>query len=92
MCVCLEPLHSCGYLAAGRVRDVIRLAWEQGVRDSPYDILAIDCCCSVTQSCLTLVTQWTVPCQAPLSMEYSKARILEWVAISYSRGSSPSRN
>ena len=28
------------------------------------------------------VTPWTVPCLALLSMEYSKARILEWVAIS----------
>ena len=33
-------------------------------------------------------TPWTVVCQAPLSMEISQARILEWVAISYSRGSS----
>ena len=26
------------------------------------------CCCLVAQSCLTLVTPWTVTCQAPLSM------------------------
>ena len=32
----------------------------------------------VTQSCPTLATPWT------------KARILEWVAISYSRGKGPS--
>ena len=31
---------------------------------------------------------WTVACQAPLSMGFSQARILEWVAISFSRGSS----
>ena len=30
-----------------------------------------------------------VTCQAPLSMEFSQARILERVAISFSRGSSP---
>ena len=41
----------------------------------------------VTQSCLT-VTPWTVACQASLSMGILQARILEWVAISFSRGSS----
>ena len=34
------------------------------------------------------VTPWTVAHQAPLSMEFLQARILEWVAISFSRGSS----
>ena len=42
----------------------------------------------VTQSCLTLVTPWTVARQAPLSMGIVQARILEWVAICLSRGSS----
>ena len=27
------------------------------------------------------VTPWTVACQAPLSMEFSRTRILEWVAF-----------
>ena len=53
--------------------------------------------CLVTQSCPTLcnsmncsspVATWTATCpeahgQAPLSMEFSQARILEWVAISF---------
>ena len=30
---------------------------------------------------------WTVAHQAPLSMGFFQARILEWVAISFSRGS-----
>ena len=30
-------------------------------------------------------TPWTVACQVPLSMIFFQARILEWVAISYSR-------
>ena len=30
------------------------------------------------------VTPWTIPCQAPLSMGFPKARKLEWVAISVS--------
>ena len=34
------------------------------------------------------MTPWTVTCQASLSMGFSQASILEWVAISSSRGSS----
>ena len=38
----------------------------------------------VAKLCLTLATPWTVACQAPLSMGILQARILEWVAISFS--------
>ena len=38
------------------------------------------------------VTPWTVARQSPLSTEFAKARILEWVAIPFSRGSSPPRD
>ena len=38
------------------------------------------------------VTPWTVACQAPLSMGILQARILEWVAISFSRRSSRLRD
>ena len=38
------------------------------------------------------VTPWTVACQAPLSMGILQARILEWIAISSSRGSSQARD
>ena len=37
-------------------------------------------------------TPWTVVSQAPLSMKILQARILEWVAIFFSRGSSLPRN
>ena len=47
--------------------------------------------CLVVKSCPTIVTPWTVPCQAPLSMRFYQARTLEWVAISFSRGSSQPR-
>ena len=30
---------------------------------------------------------WTVACQAPLSLGFSRQEILEWVAIPFSRGS-----
>ena len=42
----------------------------------------------VAEPCLTLCNQWTVTCQAPLSVGILQARILEWVAIPFSRGSS----
>ena len=38
------------------------------------------------------VTTWTIACQAPLSMGILQARILEWVAMPFSRGSSQPRN
>ena len=37
------------------------------------------------------VTQWTVAHQAPLSMGILQARILEWVAMPSSKGSSRPR-
>ena len=37
------------------------------------------------------VTPWTVARQAPLSMGILQARILEWVAMPFSMGSSQSR-
>ena len=44
-------------------------------------------------SCVRLfVTPWTVACQAPLSMGILQARILEWVAVPFSRGSSQPRD
>ena len=42
----------------------------------------------VAKSCLTLETPCTVAHQAPLSIGILQAKILEWVAISFSRGSS----
>ena len=42
-------------------------------------------CFSCVQLCATL---WTVPFQAPLSRGILQARILEWVATLFSRGSS----
>ena len=38
------------------------------------------------------VTPWTVARQAPLPMEILQVRILEWVAMPSSRGSSQPRN
>ena len=46
----------------------------------------------IAQSCPTLLDPWTVANQAPPSMGILQARILEWVAISFSRGSSRPRD
>ena len=51
--------------------------------------LVIQCSCFVAKQ---LMTTWTIACQAPLSMGFLQARILEWVAIPFSRGSSRPRN
>ena len=52
------------------------------------------CACVLRHfSCVWLcATLWTVACQAPLSMGFSRARILEWVAVPSSRGSSQPRD
>ena len=46
----------------------------------------------VTQLCLTLCDPMTRACQASLSMGILQARILEWVAMLSSRGSSQPRD
>ena len=46
------------------------------------------CCCLVIVLSDSFVTPWTAACQAPLSVGFSQARILELVAISFSRGTS----
>jgi len=45
-------------------------------------------CCSVACRVWFFATPWTIAHQTPLSMGILQARILEWVAISSSRGSS----
>ena len=52
--------------------------------------------CAWVLSCFScvrfFVTLWTVACQAPLSMKILQARILDWVAVPSSSGSSPPRD
>ena len=50
-------------------------------------IYYISCCCLVTKSCLTLC--YPMDCSLPGSSVHgiSQARVLEWVAISFSKGS-----
>ena len=58
---------------------------------TPYGMCVCVCVCVrvlVTQSCLAPYDPWTIARQAPLSMEFSRQEILEWVPISFSRWSS----
>ena len=48
--------------------------------------------CVVLSRVQLFVTTWMGVCQAPLSMEILQARILEWIAMPSSRGSSQPRN
>ena len=48
--------------------------------------------CLVAQSCLSLCNPMDLALQAPLSMGILQARILEWVAVPSSRGSSQPKN
>ena len=58
----------------------------------PTIVCVCVCLCVKSLSHVQLfVTPWTVAHQAPLSMASLQARILEWVAISSSRGSSRPR-
>ena len=56
------------------------------------DFCVCVCCALKLSHVLTFVTPWTVGRQAPRSMGILQARILEWVAISYFRGSSQPRD
>ena len=50
------------------------------------------CKLSVFSPVELLATLWTIACQAPLSMAILQARILEWVAMPFSRESSQPRD
>ena len=49
-------------------------------------------CCAVLSYGELFATPWTVARQAPLSMGILQARILEWVAMPFSRGCSQPRD
>ena len=69
-----------------RNRKILLYPW------SLYNSIHQCCCCSVIQSCLTLCDPMV--CSPPGSSVHGilQARIPEWVAISFSRGSSQPRD
>ena len=50
------------------------------------------CCCLVDKCAQLFARPWAVAQQLPLFREISQTRILERVALSFSRGSSPPRD
>ena len=50
------------------------------------------CVCYLLSPVQLFVTPQTVAHQAPLSMGFLQARILEWIVISFSKGSSQHRD
>jgi len=61
-----------------------RIPWTEGPRGlQSMKVMKV----FFAQSCLTAIPP-TEACQVPLSMGILQARILEWIAISFSRGSS----
>ena len=49
-------------------------------------------CVCVSVYAQSRLTPWAIAFQAPLSTEFSRQEYLEWVAISFSRGSSRPRD
>ena len=68
--------------------------WNSSVKKScalyPISLFAL-CPCQSLSRVQLFESPWTVTHQAPLSMGIPQARILEWVAVPSSRGSSQSR-
>ena len=61
------------------------------VNPNIHNLNSINHHCMLSHVCL-FVSLWTVARQAPLSIEFFQARILEWVAMPFSRGSSQPRD
>ena len=74
----------------------VNLQWPQNEkfrkRTEGHKRLLFRLCCAVLNRVWLCVTPWTVALQASLSMGILQARILEWVAISSSRGFSQTRD
>ena len=58
------------------------------VPNDSFNLLLYECILSRFNYLWLYATLWTVTCQVPLSMGIPQARILEWVAMPYSKGSS----
>ena len=70
----------------------VYLAWASVSVLEPNTPWSLFYLCLVAQSCQRFVTPWTISPQAPLSMGILQARILEWVAMPSTRGSSQPRD
>ena len=71
-----------------------KYTWRINTRLKGVHIFPVNAhvCTRVLQSFLTLCDLMNPACQNPLSMGFSRQRILEWVAVSFSGGSSQPRD
>ena len=64
---------------------VFHLHWQQNKNKRAKTVRL---CCAVLSCVWLFVTPWTVACQALLSLGILQVRILEWVTMPFSKGSS----
>ena len=76
------------HLCPHRSGKLLQMTQETDKRLNLSDHSWYVCSCLVAQLCRTLVTPWTVAPPGSSVHGISQRRILEWVAISFSRGSS----
>ena len=79
--------HGCHYPAGWPYTTAQEVGWYHCCCWPWYD-----CCCLVTKSCLTLCDPMDYSLSGSSIHGVFQARIVEWVAISFSRGSSQPRN
>ena len=85
---CVPHLLTSSYLRTSAPKSCFSSPFPWSNMSKATYLFVKDCCCLVTQSCPALLQLLGlyVACQAPVSIGFS-ARILEWVAITFSRGS-----
>ena len=75
-------IYVCRHMYMYRASSIMMAGSQWETAPERYHVLCL------SLSCVWLfATPWTIARQATLSMEILQARILEWVAISFSRGS-----
>ena len=88
VCICLN-FSNCVLCAVYTMSVILSKAAYKKFHIMELIFYTCGSCCSVTQWCLTLCDpRDSISCQTPPSVRISQARILVWVAISSSRGSS----
>ena len=71
------------------ILQIRKLKYYSPIKSWSVCVCVCVCVCTHGLCCVwSFATPWTVAHQAPLSMAIFQARILEWIAISFSRRSS----
>ena len=85
LCLTVQPYGLYVYL-------IYNVMLVSGIQQSDSGVYIYSCTLHRFSRVQLFATLWTVAHQAPLSMGILQARILEWVAMSSSQGSSQSRD